>query len=184
MSRVGLHPIILPKGVDVIIDGSHVTVTGPLGKLSRSLHPDMKIALDNGTLRVSRPSDDRVHRSLHGLTRALVNNMVVGVSTGFEKALEIQGVGYRAQKSGDKLVIQIGFTHNVEMTPPPDVKVELSNPTNIKIKGINKEMVGEFAAQVRAVRRADPYKGKGIRYHGEHVRHKAGKAGKAVGGKK
>ena len=184
MSRVGLHPIILPKGVDVKIEGSQVTVTGPLGKLSRSLHPDIKIALDNGTLRVSRPSDDRVHRSLHGLTRALLNNMVVGVSQGFEKALEIQGVGYRAQKSGDKLVIQIGFTHPVEMTPPPEVKVELSNPTNIKIKGTNKEMVGEFAAQVRAVRRADPYKGKGIRYLGEHVRRKAGKAGKAVGGKK
>jgi large subunit ribosomal protein L6 len=144
----------------------------------------MKIELENGTLRVSRPSDDRVHRSLHGLTRALLNNMVVGVSRGFEKALEIQGVGYRAQKSGDKLVIQVGFTHPVEMTPPPEVKVELANPTNIKIRGINKEDVGEFAAQVRAVRRADPYKGKGIRYLGERVRHKAGKAGKAVGGKK
>jgi large subunit ribosomal protein L6 len=144
----------------------------------------MKIELENGTLRVSRPSDDRVHRSLHGLTRALLNNMVVGVSRGFEKALEIHGVGYRAQKSGDKLVIQVGFTHPVEMTPPPEVKVELANPTNIKIRGINKEDVGEFAAQVRAVRRADPYKGKGIRYLGERVRHKAGKAGKAVGGKK
>ena len=184
MSRVGLHPIPLPKGVEVNINGSQVTVTGPLGKLSRSFHPEMKIELENGTLRVSRPSDDRVHRSLHGLTRALLNNMVVGVSRGFEKALEIQGVGYRAQKSGDKLVIQVGFTHPVEMTPPPEVKVELENPTNIKIRGINKEDVGEFAAQVRAVRRADPYKGKGIRYHGEYVRHKAGKAGKAVGGKK
>ncbi len=184
MSRIGLHPIILPKGVDVKIDGSQVTVTGPLGKLSRSFHPDMKIALDNGTLRVSRPSDERAHRSLHGLTRALLNNMVVGVSKGFEKSLEIQGVGYRAQKNGDKLVVQVGFTHSVEMTPSSEVKVELTNPTNIKIKGINKEMVGEFAAQVRAVRRADPYKGKGIRYLGEHVRRKAGKAGKAVGGKK
>jgi large subunit ribosomal protein L6 len=184
VSRVGLHPIPLPKGVVVNIDGSQVTVSGPLGKLTRSFHPEMKIELENGTLRVSRPSDDRVHRSLHGLTRALLNNMVVGVSRGFEKTLEIQGVGYRAQKSGDKLVIQIGFTHPVEMTPPPEVKVELENPTNIKIRGINKEDVGEFAAQVRAVRRADPYKGKGIRYVGEHVRHKAGKAGKAVGGKK
>ena len=184
MSRVGLHPITLPKGVEVKIDGIRVTVSGPLGKLSRSFHPDIKIALDNGTLRVSRPSDDRVHRSLHGLTRALLNNMVVGVSKGFEKALEIQGVGYRAQKSGDKLALQIGFTHTVEMTPPSEVTVELSNPTNIKVKGTNKEVVGEFAAQVRGVRRADSYKGKGIRYVGEYVRRKAGKAGKAVGGKK
>jgi large subunit ribosomal protein L6 len=184
VSRVGLHPITLPKGVDVKIDGSQVTVKGPLGTLSRNFHPAMTIALDKGILRVSRPNDERFNRSLHGLTRALLNNMVVGVSTGYEKALEIQGVGYRAQKSGDKLVIQIGFTHPVEMTPPQEVKVELTNPTNIKIKGINKEMVGEFAAQVRAVRRADPYKGKGIRYLGEHVRRKAGKAGKAVGGKK
>jgi len=166
VSRVGLHPITLPKGVDVKIEGSQVTVKGPLGTLSRSFHPDIKIALDKGILRVSRPNDDRMNRSLHGLTRALLNNMVVGVSTGFEKALEIQGVGYRAQKSGEKLVIQIGFTHPVEMTPPQEVKVELTNPTNIKIKGTSKEIVGEFAAQVRAVRRADPYKGKGIRYVG------------------
>lgn len=184
MSRVGLHPITLPKGVEVKIDGSQVTVSGPLGKLSRSFHPDIKIALENGILKVSRPSDDRVHRSLHGLTRALLNNMVVGVSKGFERALEIQGVGYRAQKSGDKLALQIGFTHTVEMIPPPEVKIELDSPTSIKIKGTNKEVVGEFAAQVRAVRRADSYKGKGIRYVGEYVRRKAGKAGKAVGGKK
>jgi large subunit ribosomal protein L6 len=184
VSRVGLHPITLPKGVDVKIVGSQVTVKGPLGTLSRNFHPNMKIAIDKGILHVSRPNDERFNRSLHGLTRALLNNMVVGVSTGFEKALEIQGVGYRAQKTGDKLVIQIGFTHPVEVTPPQEVKVELTNPTNIKIKGIDKEIVGEFAAQVRAVRRADPYKGKGIRYVGEYVRRKAGKAGKAVGGKK
>ncbi len=184
MSRVGLHPIVLPKGVEVKIDGNLVTVSGPLGKLSRSFHPDIKVAQDKGILTVSRSSDDRDHRALHGLTRALLNNMVVGVSKGFEKALEIQGVGYRAQKTGDKLALQIGFTHTVEMVPPPDIKIELESPTSIKIKGTNKELVGEFAAQVRAVRKADSYKGKGLRYVGEHVRKKAGKAGKAVGGKK
>ncbi len=184
MSRVGLKPVPIPKGVEVKIEGSQVTVKGPLGTLTRKFHADMKIERVDATLQVSRPDDDKFHRSLHGLTRALLSNMVVGVSQGFNKALEIQGVGFRAQKSGDKLVMQVGFSHTVEMVPPAGVGVDLESPTSIKVKGVNKELVGQFAAQVRAVRKADPYKGKGVRYAGEHVRHKAGKAGKAVGGKK
>ena len=183
MSRVGRMPIPVPDGVVVKIDQNEVTVTGPRGELSRRFHPDMSITLDNSVLAVSRPSDDRVHRSLHGLTRKLLANMVEGVATGFEKGLEIVGVGYRAEKADDKLIMRIGFSHQVEVSPLPGVSLNVEGGNRIKVTGINKEVVGEMAARIRAVRPPDAYKGKGIRYAGEKVRLKAGKAGKAIGGR-
>ncbi len=181
MSRVGQMPITVPQGVAVSIKQDVVTVTGPKGELHRRFHPDMSITLDNNTLMVSRPSDDRVHRSLHGLTRSLLANMVEGVSRGFEKGLEIVGVGYRAEKAGDKLVLRIGFSHLVEVSPLPGVSLGVEGGNRIKVTGIEKEVVGEMAARIRAIRPPDAYKGKGIRYVGESVRLKAGKAGKAIG---
>jgi len=183
MSRVGRMPIPVPDGVAVNIDQNEVTVTGPKGELSRSFHPDMSISLDNGVLTVTRPSDGRIHRSLHGLTRKLLANMVEGVSSGFEKGLEIVGVGYRAEKAGDKVVMRIGFSHQVEVSPLPGVSLDVEGGNRIRVTGINKEIVGEMAARIRAVRPPDAYKGKGIRYAGEKVRLKAGKAGKAIGGR-
>jgi len=182
MSRIGKSPIDIPAGVKVDIKGNRVAVSGPRGELSRSLCPDMKITLDNNVLTVTRPSDNRQHRSLHGLTRTLVANMVTGVSQGFEKNLEIVGVGYRAEKAGEKLVLRVGYSHLVEMTPPKGVSIEVEGNNKIKIKGIDKEAVGQMAAEIRAVRPPDSYKGKGIRYAGEVVRLKPGKAGKAIGG--
>jgi len=183
MSRVGLMPITVPQGVVVSMKQDEVTVTGPKGELRRRFHPDMSIGLDNNTLTVSRPSDNRVHRSLHGLTRSLLANMVEGVTSGFEKELEIVGVGYRAEKVGDKLVIRIGFSHLVEVSPLSGVSLSVEGSNRIKVTGIDKEVVGEMAARIRAIRPPDTYKGKGIRYAGESVRLKAGKAGKAIGGR-
>ncbi|MFC1954163.1 50S ribosomal protein L6 [Chloroflexota bacterium] len=181
MSRVGRMPIAVPEGVTVSIEGDKVAVSGPKGELQGSFHPDMSIALDNSTLTVSRPSDGRLHRSIHGLTRSLLANMVEGVAKGFEKTLEIVGVGYRAEKQGDKLVIRIGFSHPVEVLPLAGVSLDVEGGTRVKVMGINKEAVGEMAARIRAIRPPDAYKGKGIRYAGELVRLKAGKAGKAIG---
>jgi len=175
-------PITVPPGVAVSIKQDEVTVTGPRGELYRRFHPDMSITLDDDTLMVSRPSDGRVHRSLHGLTRSLLANMVEGVARGFEKELEIVGVGYRAEKAGDKLVIRIGFSHLVEVSPLPGVSLSVEGSNRIKVTGIDKEVVGEMAARIRAIRPPDAYKGKGIRYAGESVRLKAGKAGRAIGG--
>jgi len=160
-----------------------VTITGPKGELRRRFHPDMSITLDNNTLTVSRPSDDRMQRSLHGLTRSLLANMVEGVSRSFEKGLEIVGVGYRAEKAGDNLVIRIGFSHLVDVSPLPGVSLDVEGNNRIKVTGIDKEAVGEMAARIRAIRPPDAYKGKGIRYVGESVHLKAGKAGKAIGKK-
>jgi len=171
----------VPEGVTVNIKRDEVTVSGPKGELRRRFHPDMSINLDNNTLVVSRPSDDRVHRSLHGLTRSLLANMVEGVAKGFEKRLEMVGVGYRAEKTGDKLVFRIGFSHPVEVSPLPGVSLGVEGSNLIKVSGIDKEVVGEMAARIRAIRPPDAYKGKGIRYVGESVRLKAGKAGKAIG---
>jgi len=182
MSRIGKAPIDVPPGVVVSIKGNTVTVTGPKGELCRLFSPDMSITLDDNTLIVSRPSDSRQHRSLHGLTRSLLANMVKGVSQGFEKELEIVGVGYRAEKSGDKLVLRVGYSHMVEITPPLGVSLTVEGTNKIKVSGIDKEAVGQMAAEIRTVRPPDAYKGKGIRYAGETVRLKAGKAGKAVGG--
>jgi len=175
MSRVGRMPITVPPGVVVSIKQDEVTVTGPRGELSRRFNPDMSITLNNDSLIVSRPSDSRVHRSLHGLTRSLLANMVEGVTSGFEKNLEIVGVGYRAEKVEDKLVIRVGYSHPVEVSPLPGVSLAVEGPNYIKVRGINKEAVGQMAAEIRAIRPPDAYKGKGIRYAGESVRLKAGK---------
>ena len=176
-------PIPVPQGVRVSIENEADTVTGPKGELHRRFNPDMGISLNNDNLIVSRPSDSKEHRSLHGLTRSLLANMVQGVSSGFVRELEIVGVGYRAEKSGDKLVLRIGYSHPVEVSPLPGVSLEVGG-NNIKVSGIDKEVVGEMAAEIRAIRPPDAYKGKGIRYAGELVHLKAGKAGKAIGKRK
>ncbi len=177
MSRVGRAPIAVPAGVDVTVDGSLVTVKGPKGTLENQFHPDMKVNLNDGVITVERPSDQKEHRALHGLTRALLNNMVVGVTAGFQRDLEMVGVGYKAQLQGTKLVINAGYSHPVEMDPGDDLQVEVPAPTKISIKGIDKQKVGAFAANVRAVRPPEPYKGKGIKYADEHIRRKVGKTG-------
>ena len=183
MSRIGREPIPLPQGVEVMIKGGEVTVKGPKGELSRSFNPAISISLDNGNITVSRPSDNRLHRSLHGLTRSLLANMVEGVSKGFQKDLEIVGVGYRAQKVGEKVVLQLGYSHPVEIDPPPGVSVVLAGASRVSVQGIDKELVGDVAAKIRALKPPDHYKGKGIRYAGERVRLKPGKSGK-VGARK
>ena len=180
MSRIGLMPIPVPQGVKVNIKGNEVTVEGGKGKLVRLFHPDISITLKDGNLIVARPTDNRNHRALHGLTRSLLNNMVEGVTKGFEKGLELSGVGYRAQKAGNKLSLQIGFSHPVEFTPPAGVEIVVEGTNRIKIIGSDKELVGETAAQIRALRHVDSYKGKGIKYTGERLRLKPGKAGKAA----
>ena len=176
-------PITVPAEVTVNIEGDRVTVSGPNGELSRSLSPDMDINVEGNILSVSRPSDSKEHRSQHGLTRSLLANMVEGVSKGFEKMLEIVGVGYRAEKVGDNLVMRIGYSHTVEVKPLPGITLSVEGAKRIKVSGINKEVVGEMAAEIRAIRPPDAYKGKGIRYAGEVVRLKPGKAGKVVGKK-
>lgn len=174
-------PIAVPPDVTVNIKEDKVTVTGPKGELNRLFNPDISITLHNNSLTVSRPSDGRVHRSLHGLTRSLLANMVEGVSKGFEKTLEIVGVGYRAEIAGDKLALRVGHSHPVEVSPLPGVSLATEGTNRIKVTGINKEAVGEMAARIRAIRPPDAYKGKGIRYAGELVRLKPGKAGKVIG---
>ncbi len=181
MSRVGRMTITVPPGVVVSIKQNEVTVSGPKGELYRRFHPDMAITLNNNSLAVSRPSDSKMHRSLHGLTRSLLANMVEGVTSGFEKNLDMVGVGYRAEKAGDKLVMRVGFSHPVEISPLPGVSLDVEGTSHIKVTGISKEVVGEMAAKIRATRPPDVYKGKGIRYAGELVRLKAGKAGRSVG---
>jgi large subunit ribosomal protein L6 len=183
MSRIGRLPIPVPSGVDVTIDGRNVTVTGPKGSLSRSLHPDMTVSREDGTIVVTRPTEQKTHKQLHGLTRTLVNNMVVGVTDGYRKGLEITGVGYRAALNGRKLQLNLGYSHQIEIEPPEGITFEVENPTRLAVVGIDKELVGQIAAKVRATRKPEPYKGKGVRYAGEYIRRKAGKAGK-IGGKK
>jgi len=183
MSRIGRMPIAIPSTVAVTIEGRRLTVTGPKGTLSRELHPDMSVSQEDGTIVVSRPTEQKTHRQLHGLTRTLVNNMVVGVTDGYRKGLEITGVGYRAAKVGEKLRLNLGYSHPIEIDPPAGISFELENPTRLTVVGIDKELVGQIAARVRATRKPEPYKGKGVRYAGEQVRRKAGKAGK-IGGKK
>jgi large subunit ribosomal protein L6 len=183
MSRIGRLPIPIPPGVEVAIDGRRITVRGPKGELARDLHPDMIVRQADGTLVVERPSDQKLHRQLHGLTRTLVANMVEGVTNGYRKALEITGVGYRAALVGRKLQLSLGYSHPVEIDPPEGISFEVENPTRLAVVGIDKELVGQVAARVRATRKPEPYKGKGVRYAGEVIRRKAGKAGK-IGGKK
>jgi large subunit ribosomal protein L6 len=183
MSRIGRLPVAVPSSVDVTIEGRRLTVKGPKGTLSRDLHPDMTVAREDGTIVVTRPTEQKVHKQLHGLTRTLVNNMVVGVTDGYRKGLEITGVGYRASKVGDKLQLNLGYSHPIEIEPPAGISFEVENPTRLAVVGIDKELVGQIAARVRATRKPEPYKGKGVRYAGERIRRKAGKAGK-IGGKK
>jgi len=179
MSRIGKMPITVPADVEVTIRGSVVTVKGPRGELSRTFHKDISISLHDNQIVVTRPTDHRLHRSLHGLTRALLANMVQGVREGFRRELEIHGVGYRAQKEDDKLVLLVGYSHPVQIIPPPGITIDLEKGyRNIVVRGVDKELVGRVAAEIRAVRKPEPYKGKGIRYAGEYVRRKAGKAGK------
>jgi large subunit ribosomal protein L6 len=181
MSRIGRMPITVPQGVSVDIKNGDVSVKGPMGELRRQFSPEMSIELKGDTLTVSRPSDDRVHRSLHGLTRTLLANMVEGVTEGYKRYLDIVGVGYRAEQKGENLVISIGFSHTVEVKPLPGITLRAETNNRVLVSGINKEVVGEMAARIRAIRPPDAYKGKGIRYSGEVVRLKAGKAGKAIG---
>ncbi len=179
MSRIGKMPIEIPQGVKVDIKGDKVTVIGPKGTLNQTIHPDMKMELNDGVLSVQRPSDARQHKALHGLTRSLLNNMVMGVSNGFTKTLQIEGVGYRATMEDQRLVLKVGYSHPVYFDPPPDVSFAVENRSKtIIVSGIDKQVVGELAAQIRKTRPPEPYKGKGIRYDGEYVRRKAGKAGK------
>jgi len=183
MSRIGRMPIPLPSGVEVTQQGATLTVKGPLGTLERTLHPEMVIERGEGELRVVRPSDEPRHRALHGLTRTLVNNMVVGVTAGFTKPLEISGVGYRAQLQGTKLVLALGYSHPVEVDPPEGISFQVETPTRLAVVGADKELVGQIAAYIRSRRKPEPYKGKGIRYAGEQILRKAGKAGKVGGAK-
>ena len=183
MSRIGKLPIAIPEKVKVSISENTVTATGPKGELKRTLHPDMTISLQDNIVTVTRPDDSKDHRSLHGLTRTLIANMVEGVSKGFEKGLEIVGVGYRAEKAGDKLVLRVGLSHLLEVPPPPGISFVIEGANRVKVIGADKEAVGEMAAKIRAMRLPDAYKGKGIRYAGEYVRLKPGKAGKVVGKK-
>jgi large subunit ribosomal protein L6 len=175
MSRIGRRPIEIPSGVEVKVDGSQVSVKGPKGTLTQLLHPAMKISVDSGVVTVERPSDERDHRALHGLTRSLVANMVEGVTNGFEKKLEIQGVGYRASLRGADLELNVGYSHPVVLKAPQGITFEVPTPTEVIVKGIDKQQVGQIAAEVRKVRPPEPYKGKGIRYEGEYVRRKVGK---------
>lgn len=177
MSRIGKMPITVPAGVTVTVENNFVTVKGPKGELSRAINEEMILKLDNGVLTVERPSDESNHRAMHGLSRTLINNMVVGVTTGYSKNLEIHGVGYRAAKAGNNLNLTMGFSHPVVIEPPQGITIEVPAPTRISVIGINKEAVGAMAAQIRSIREPEPYKGKGIRYEGEIVRRKAGKAG-------
>lgn len=179
MSRIGRMPVVIPKGVEVSIDGSSLHVKGPKGEMVRAFPGAMGIEIEDGKILVKRPSDERTHRALHGMTRALINNMVVGVSTGFEKVLEVNGVGYRAEMSGPNLMLYVGYSHPVKMEPPQGIRFEVDAKTRqIKILGHDKELVGQVAADIRKVRPPEPYQGKGIKYLSEKIRRKAGKTGK------
>lgn len=178
MSRIGRKPIAIPNGVDVKLDNTLITVKGPKGTLSRELHKDMKVTVENNEITVERPSDHKLHRSLHGTTRSVVANMVAGVTEGYAKNLELVGVGYRANKTGNKLVLNVGYSHPVEITPENGIEFEVPAQNKITVRGIDKELVGATAAKIREVRLPEPYKGKGIKYEGERILRKEGKAGK------
>ncbi len=177
MSRIGKMPITIPKGVKVELNNNKIKVSGERGALEIKIHPDIQVKVEEDKIYVSRPSDDRFHRSLHGLSRSLINNMIEGVFSGFEKTLEIQGVGYRAALDGGKMVIQLGYSHPINVDPPKGIEFEVEKQKIIKVKGIDKQLVGETAAKIRLLRKPEPYKGKGIRYVDEVVRRKIGKTG-------
>lgn len=178
MSRIGSKPIPIPSGVVVTQKDGEVTVKGPKGTLTRRFHPDMKITVEGNTATVERPSDDKTHRAMHGLTRTLLANMITGVTEGYSKGLEISGMGYRAQKQGDKLVLNLGFIRPVEIVPPKDVEIDVPTPTSVTIRGIDKEVVGQIAANIRRLRPPEPYQGTGVKYAGEKIRRKAAKTTK------
>jgi large subunit ribosomal protein L6 len=184
MSRIGRLAVKIPTGVTVTRHDHTVTVKGALGELTRRLHPDMKVEIGDGAVTVERPSDAKLYRSLHGLTRTLVSNMIEGVSKGYEKQLELVGVGYRAAKQGDALVLTVGYSHPVRYPVPKGITIDVPEPTRVVIKGADKVQVGQVTAEVRKVRPPEPYKGKGIMYRGERIRRKAGKTGKAAGAAK
>ena len=177
MSRIGKKPVPVPNGVTVTVNGNTISVKGPKGELSRKLHPDMRIAVENGTVNVTRPSDEQNHRALHGLTRSLIANMVEGVTQGYRKQLEITGVGYKAEVKPFGLQLALGFSHPVQYRAPDGIKLSAPQPTAVVIEGADKEKVGQVAAEIRALRKPEPYKGKGVKYQGEQIRRKAGKAG-------
>ncbi len=177
MSRIGKKPIPIPAGVSVTVDGSTVRVKGPKGELTRAIRPEITVKVDDGVVTLERPSEQKQHRAYHGLTRALMANMVQGVTGGYRKSLDIVGVGYRAEKKGENLVLTVGYSHQVTYPQPPGITITTPSPTNVVVEGIDKEKVGQVAAEIRSVRPPEPYKGKGIRYTGEQVRRKAGKAG-------
>ncbi|MGA8015615.1 MAG: 50S ribosomal protein L6 [Candidatus Dormiibacterota bacterium] len=183
MSRIGRHPITVPAGVQVTMTGAHVSVSGARGTLERSLPPAMEVQVGDGVVEVRRPTDSSLHRSLHGLTRTLIANMVEGVSAGFTRNLDLVGVGFRASRQGGDLVLTVGYSHPIRYTPPEGVTIEVPAPTQIAISGADKEVVGQVAAKIRSFRKPEPYKGKGIMYRGERIRRKAGKSGKAGKGK-
>ena len=178
MSRIGNKPITVPENVEVKLDGNKITVKGPKGTLEKELHPNMKITLENNVITVTRPNDEPQNRSLHGLTRTLINNMIVGVVNEYTRTLEINGVGYRAAKQGNKLVLTLGYSHPVEMVEPAGIKYEVPAPNQIIVRGMDKELVGEMAAVIRTKRPPEVYRGKGIKYAEEHIRRKEGKTGK------
>ena len=180
MSRIGKMPVVIPAGVDVKLDGNHITVKGPKGELALDFNPEISVEVKGAEVVVTRPSDDKVHRSLHGLTRTLISNMVTGVTDGYSKTLEVNGVGYRAQKQGNDLVMNLGYSHQVIVPEVEGIKVEVPSANQIVISGADKQKVGQFAAEVRAKRPPEPYKGKGIKYAGEHIRRKEGKAAKGA----
>ena len=180
MSRIGKKPIMIPAGVDVKVDGSKVTVKGPRGTLENTFNSEINIALEGNEIIVTRPTDDKNHRALHGLTRTLIHNMVEGVTNGYSKTLEVNGVGYRAQKQGKNLVLNLGYSHQVIVPEVPGITIEVPSANSVVISGADKQQVGQFAAEVREKRPPEPYKGKGIKYADEHIRHKEGKAGKGA----
>ena len=180
MSRIGRKPITIPAGVEVKVNGSEVSVKGPKGELKNTFNPEIAIAVEGSEVIVTRPSDDKTHRSLHGLTRTLIANMVEGVTNGFTKELEVNGVGYRAQKQGKNLVMNLGFSHQVIVEEIPGITIEVPSPNKVIVSGADKQMVGQFAAEIREKRPPEPYKGKGIKYADEHIRHKEGKAAKGA----
>jgi large subunit ribosomal protein L6 len=177
MSRIGKLPVAVPKGVTVSLDGQTLSVKGPKGALARTFHPDVQLAVEGDQVTVRRPSDEARHKALHGLTRSLVHNMVEGVTKGYQKVLEIQGVGYKAEKKGQGLQLSLGFSHPVQYPTPAGITFTVDNNTLLKIEGPDKELVGQVAAEIRSLRKPEPYKGKGVRYQGETVRRKAGKTG-------
>jgi large subunit ribosomal protein L6 len=181
MSRIGKLPVKIPSGVTVTLDDHHLSVKSGKQELTRKLHPEIAVAVEDGQVTVARPSDSKLHRSLHGLTRTLVWNMIEGVSKGFEKQLELVGVGYRASKQGENLVLNVGYSHPVRYPVPKGITIDVPEPTRIVIRGASKEDVGQVTAEVRKIRPPEPYKGKGILYRGERIRRKAGKTGKAAG---